>query len=89
MSRKRKDSAVLIEYRGLGTISIDELAHALIEDIQAIKEEFNVRYCENVRLRIPVTNEYGEPLVARRDCGTRVNKIDTFHYRPFCLDYDP
>lgn len=88
MARKQKDNAILIEYRGLGTVSMEELAHALIADLHAIRDEFNVKFCSNVRLRIPVTNEYGEPLVPRRDCGTQVSKIDSFHYRPFCLDYD-
>lgn len=89
MGKKFRDNALVIEYRGLGTISVEELAHALIEDLQCIKEEFNVRFCTNVRLRIPVTNEYGEPLKPRRECGTRVSRIDSFHYRPMCMDYDP
>ena len=36
--KERKKNGILIDYRELGTISIDELAHAIIEDIQAMKE---------------------------------------------------
>ena len=88
MSKKKNDDALIIEYKALGTISIDELAHAIMEDIQTLKNEFNVRFVTGVRLRLPVTNEYGDPLRVIRPGGARMYRIDTHHYRPACLDYD-
>ena len=88
MSKKKKDDALVIEYKALGTITIDELAHAIMEDIQALKSEYNVRFVTGVRLRLPVTNEYGDPLRVRRPGGGTMDRIDTHHYRPACLDYN-
>lgn len=88
MTRKKKDQALIIEYKELGTISIDELIHALMEDLNSIKEDLRVRFVSGVRIRIPVTNEYGEPLRILSETGATVNKINTCHYRPSCLDYD-
>jgi hypothetical protein len=39
-----------ISYKELGTISIDELAHAVVADILALKEIYNVRYVTVKRL---------------------------------------
>lgn len=80
--------ALTIDYRELGTISIDELAHAVIEDIQALKDLYNVRYVKAPRLRFYVTNEYGEEIRVRRPTGGTINYMDTHHYRPACKDYD-
>ena len=88
MSRKRKDDALFIEYRALGTISIEELCHAILEDLHTLRDNYNVRFVTNVRLKIPATNEYGDPLRVRHDNGRTVFRIDTHHYRPMCLDYD-
>jgi hypothetical protein len=38
-------------------------------------------------LRIPVTNEYGDPLVVKRPQGGTISRMDTHHYHPACLDY--
>lgn len=83
-----KRLGLLIDYKELGTISIDELAHAVIEDIQALKDIYNIRYVTGVRLRLPVTNEYGERLKVRRPTGGYIYRMDTHHYRPACKDYD-
>lgn len=88
MSKKPKDDALVIEYKALGTMPIDELAHAIIEDIQALKDNYNVHFISDVRLRIPVTNEYGESLRVTRPGGWTVFRIDAHHYRPACLDYN-
>ena len=88
MSKQKKDDAMVIEYRALGTITIDELAHAIMEDIQALKNEHNVRFVTGVRLRLPVTNEYGDPLRVTRPGGATMSRIDTHYYRPACLDYN-
>ena len=79
---------LLISYKQLGTISIEELAHAIMEDIGALKDIYNVRYVTAPRLKIFVTNEYGEELSVRRLGGGRIYYMDTHHYRPACKDYD-
>jgi len=77
-----------IDYKALGTISIDELAHALIEDIQALKDIYNIRYVRAPRLRLYATNEYGERVIVRRPTGGTIRYMDTHHFRPACKDYD-
>lgn len=77
-----------VHYRGLGTISIEELAHAIVEDLLILKEEFKVSYVRSPRIKVFPTNEYGEDVTIRRPEGGRVTFIDTFHYRPACKDYE-
>ncbi len=77
-----------IAYKALGTISIEELTHALIEDMQALREIYNIQYVKNPRLRLYVTNEYGEEIRVRRPTGGTIYYMDTHHYRPACKDYD-
>ncbi len=88
MARKRKDHALIIEYKALGTISVEELMHALMEDLFAIQEDFHVRFVKDVRIRIPVTNEYGDILRVLGETGASINMINTYHYRPACRDYE-
>jgi hypothetical protein len=83
----RKNRDLTIEFEKLGTISIDELQQAVIEDIAALKEIYGVKYVTAPTLRIPVTNEYGEPLLVKRPQGGTICKMDTHHYHPACLDY--
>jgi hypothetical protein len=79
---------VTIDYEALGTINIDELAHALLEDIQALKDIYHVQYVKGPQLRIYPTNEYGEPVQLVRPEGGKISFMDTHHYRPACKDYD-
>lgn len=91
MGKKTKDDkrpGLMIEYRELGTISIEEMTHAIIEDLKALKDIYNVQYVTGARLRIPVTNQYGEFCQVLRPGGGTIHRIDTHHYRPACLDYD-
>lgn len=83
-----KRLGLLIEYRQLGTVSIDEFRDAIIEDINALKEHYNVQYITGARLRLPVTNEYGDRMEVRYQQGRKVYRIDTHHFRPSCMDYD-
>jgi hypothetical protein len=85
---RRPDNAVEIQYSELGTIAIDELTHAVWEDIQALKEIYHVSYVTGARLIIPVTNEYGDPRYTRHPEGHRIYRMDTHHYRPACKDYE-
>lgn len=80
--------ALTIDYQALGTISIDELAHAINGDIQALKKLYNIHYVNGPRLRIYATNEYGEPVRVERPTGGKIDFMDTHHYRPACKDYD-
>jgi hypothetical protein len=79
---------VTIDYKALGVINIDELAHAVFEDIQALKDIYHVHYVKAPRLRIYATNEYGEPVQLVRPEGGKINFMDTHHFRPACKDYD-
>lgn len=91
MTKKTKDDkmpGLMIEYRELGTISIEEMTHAIIQDLQALKEIYNVEYVTGARLRIPVTNQYGELKNVQRPGGGSLYRIDTHHYRPACMDYE-
>jgi len=81
-------NGLTIDYKALGTISIDELAHALIEDIQALKDNYNIRYVRRPRLRFLPTDEYGDEVRVRRPAGGTIRYMDTHHYRPACKDYD-
>ncbi|GGC12537.1 hypothetical protein GCM10011494_34180 [Novosphingobium endophyticum] len=77
-----------ISYRQLGTISVDELLQALIQDVHALRDIYNVQYVKSPRLRLFATNEYGDEVMVRRPTGGPVNYLDTHHYRPACKDYD-
>lgn len=77
-----------IDYNLLGTISIDELVHAIWEDIQIAKQTYNIRYVKGLVLLLPVTNEYGDPISVRHPSGPVIHRLHTSHYRPACKDYD-
>ena len=79
---------VEITYKNLGTITMDELKQALWEDIEALKDQFGVSYVNGVKLLVPATNEFGDPLLVKRlSTGAPVKHLDTHHYHPACLDY--
>ena len=79
---------LLIGYKELGNIHIDEFAQAVITDIHALREYYHVSYVKGSKLRVYPTNEYGDPVRATRPEGGRVFYFDTWHYRPSCKDYD-
>jgi len=79
---------MIIAYKELGTISVDEFRNALVEDMNALKDIYNVRYLKGARLTFIVTNEYGEQIKVRRPAGGTIKYMDTHHYRPACKDYD-
>lgn len=55
-----------ISYKELGTISMEELKHAILADIVALQDIYNVQYVTAPRLKLFVTNEYGEKIRVRR-----------------------
>ena len=71
----------------MGTISIDELAHAIQEDIQILKDIYNIHFVRASRLKLFATDEFGAPVNVMRPAGGQVNYMNTSHYRPACLDY--
>ena len=77
-----------IDYQMLGTVSTEELAHAIVADLIALKKNYNIHYVTGPRLRLTPTNEYGEEVRVMRPTGGRVYRIDTHHYRPSCMDYE-
>jgi len=77
-----------IAYKALGAISIEELTDALVEDMHALRDIYNIQYVKNPRLRLYVTNEYGEEIRVRRPAGGTIHYMDTHHYRPACKDYN-
>jgi hypothetical protein len=84
----KTDPVVEIDYKNLGTIKIDELKQALWEDIEALKDQFGVSFVTGVKLLVPATNEFGDPLLVKRlSTGATVRHLDTHHYHPACLDY--
>lgn len=84
----KRQSGILIEYRGLGTVSMDELLQALITDIHVLRDDYNAKFTTGVRLFLPITNEYGEHIDIKKPSGERLSKFDTVHYRPTCLDFE-
>jgi len=87
-NRAYTSTGLTIDYKALGTISIDELAHALVEDVQALKDIYNIKYVKSPRLRFLPTDEYGGEITVRRPAGGTIRYMDTHHYRPACKDYD-
>ncbi len=77
-----------IGYKELGTISLEELRDAILADIRALRDIYNVQYVKHSRLKLHITNEYGEKIKVRRPTGGTIFYMDTHHYRPACKDYD-
>lgn len=77
-----------IAYNILGTISIEELAHALVADIFILRDLHNIRFVRAKSLRISVTDEHGTELRVRRRGGGALHYMNTYHHRPACKDYD-
>ena len=61
----KKADPVEIDYKSLGTIALDELKQAICEDIDALKNQFGVSFVTGVKLIVPATNEFGDPVVIR------------------------
>jgi hypothetical protein len=88
-AKKNKHRTIAtVEYNPLGTVSIEQLAQALWEDIKALQDFYGVRFVTGARLEIPATNEYGDPVYVRHPDGHIVRNYDTHYYRPACLDYN-
>jgi hypothetical protein len=87
-SKKKLIPVLTVEYKVLGTIPVDELLQAIYADLQALRDIHQVEFITGARLRLPVTDGYGQPLTVRRANGTPMHQMHTYHYKPACKDYD-
>jgi hypothetical protein len=85
---KKSFSALTIEYKVLGTIPIDELLHAIKADIESLKDIHKVEFVTGAKLKLPVTDSYGQPLTVKRGNGAPMYMMHTYHRRPACKDYE-
>jgi len=89
---KKKDRPpvhhVTISYDKLGTVHPRQQAQALIEDINTLMDQCGEFYLTGAKLVLPVTNEWGDPVILRKQTGQRVRQFDTNHYDPACRDYE-
>ena len=83
-----KPSGLLIEYKPLGVIPIDELFHAIRSDIEALKDIHNVEFVKHCRLKLVVTDGYGQEVTVRRAGGAPMYRMYTYHHKPACKDYE-
>jgi hypothetical protein len=83
-----KNGHLTVDYSVLGVVTIDELFRAIHEDIQSLKEIHGVRFVKGARLRLPVTDGYGQDITVRRANGTPMYRMHTYHHKPVCEDYD-
>tara|TARA_R110002124_G_scaffold183401_4_gene350805 strand:+ start:31153 stop:31431 length:279 start_codon:yes stop_codon:yes gene_type:complete len=83
-----RSRGLVIDYSMLGTINIDELAHAIVEDIKALKDDCNIHFVRAPRLRFLPTDEFGDEVVVRMPAKGPVSYLRTLHHRPACKDYE-
>lgn len=79
---------MVIEYRSLGTMSIDEFRKAIWTDLEILKDLYNVKYVRAPRLKIPITDKFGDHVALKRPDGKHIHRLATHHFRPACQDYD-
>ena len=87
-SKPFETRGLTIDYRSLGTISLLEFAHAVFEDVHALSDIYNVRFVKGPRLRLYVTDEFGEEIKVQHPAGGTVRYLNTHHFRPACKDYE-
>ncbi len=86
--KRYRSRGLVIDYSVLGTINIDELAHAIVEDIKSLKDECHIHFVRAPRLRFVPTDEYGDEVAVRQPAKGQVSYLRTMHYRPACKDYE-
>jgi hypothetical protein len=83
-----KSNELTVDYIIIGTVTIDELFKAIYEDFQALKDIHDVRFVKGAQIKLPVTDGYGQPLTVRRENGSPMYRMHTYHHKPVCEDYD-
>lgn len=86
--RSFEPQGLTVAYNKLGTITVEELKHALIEDLNTLQDVYNVQFVRISRIKFYPTDEYGREIRVRRPGGGRVHLLDTHHLKPMCKDYD-
>mgnify|MGYP006283851959 CR=1 FL=1 len=89
--RERLTSAferMMLEYRALGTVTLDELRQAIFTDFECLKDEHNVRYVKEAVVRFAVTDEYGQSRTVKRKDGSKLQRMETNYHRPVCKDFE-
>ena len=56
--KRTPEAGVVIEYKMLGTMSIDEFRLALWTDLAVLKDQYGVKFVKAPRLKIPITEVY-------------------------------
>ena len=87
-SGRFEPQGLLIAYKELGTIHIDEFAQAIMTDLHVLKENYHVQFVRTARLKLTITDEYGDELTLHRPTGGVMHFMHTAHYRPACKDYE-
>lgn len=82
-----ESKALIVNYANLGTMNIDELVHALVADVKTLKDNYNIQFVRDTRLKLFATNEYGDDVRIVRPEGGILRYMRTSHFRPACLDY--
>jgi hypothetical protein len=81
------DPVLVIGYEKIGTIPLDQWKQAILDDIEALRNEFGISYVTNSKLS-GGHQRFGGPLVIKRlSTGATVKHLDTHYYRPACLGY--
>ncbi|MBB4267924.1 hypothetical protein [Roseospira visakhapatnamensis] len=64
-----------MKIRVKGEMSMPALRQALFEQLYALEEDHFVRHCREVSLFLTPTNGFGEPIVARTECGAALDAV--------------
>lgn len=86
--RPNNSSSLVIDYRDLGTISVTEMMHAVIEDAHILTDVYNINFVKGSRLKVFATDEYGQPVRIINPAGGAIQYMPTHHLRPACKDYE-
>ncbi len=87
-STKKVVPGLTVEYKVLGTITLDELFQAIRSDFQALKDLHDVQFVTGAKLRLPVTDGYGQRIQVRRGNGAPMHMMHTYHHKPACKDHE-
>jgi hypothetical protein len=85
---KLREHEVEIIYEKLGTIHPNEQLQAILEDFNILADQCGSFCITGARLILPVTNEWGDPIILRKETGQRLRRFDTNHYVPACKKYE-
>jgi len=86
---KNRQNVLTVDYAKMGVMTIDEFKQALWTDLQILKDEHNAKYVSAPKLKLELTDKFGERLPLRdAHDGKPIYRLHTHHFRPACMDYD-